>query len=863
VTHAFVRPAGGAVTVLGTLGGATSSARAVNDFGEVVGNSVTAAGASWGFVWDGSAMVPLDMSGLTGDPISKCAAADINNLGQVAGVYSRSGGQRAYVLTLRPPLVVNTTDDNYDGSCAGHCSLREAMALANSTPGRDAIHFNIPGAGPHRITPTWDLPVITDPVLIDGTSQPGYGSSPRVEIDGAQPQPGAIDSGVPGPYHGLRVGSSHAVVRGLAVISFPGAGVHAQGESLILQGCFIGVDASGTKAAGNGRGVYLGSERSLVGGWPTTARNVIAGNMTGVVLPVDAWPATIASNHIGVDVTGAPLGNTGNGIYIGDRAKYGTRIIGNVIAHNGQDGVHHVMNIPPPGDDSAFWKHRTLILSNRIFDNYGEGITGVWAQQPLVDAATSATSTVEVRVAGAGKEILVQLFANTSCDPSGYGEGEIPIGQATVTTAATGWTTASIAVLPGFLVPGQYITATATDRSLPRTSEFSNCIPVDGAPTPPGGSILVAPTDGTTQTTPVSITFDAVTESGFTTVTSSGACATPEGFKLGEPPVCYDVSTTAETSGDALVCVSYQEGQYVDEDRLELFHLEQDPATGTETWVARTVSRDTAANVICAEVSSFSPFVVAEVADGVGPAVKAVALAPNPAPTGAGVALGATIDDSSSGASDVSSAAFSLSGGAPVAMAAKDGAFDDPTEQATASLGPFSSPGVHELCVSGTDAHGNTGPASCMPLVIYDPSAGFVTGGGWIDSPAGAYKPDPTLSGKAQFGFVSRYKKGATAPSGDVQFTFKAAGLAFLSKSFEWLVVAGAKAQLKGLGTLGGAGSYGFLLTAVDGQVPGGGTDRFRVKIWDKATDTVIYDNKTGAADTTALGGGSIVIHTP
>jgi hypothetical protein len=79
--------------------------------------------------------------------------------------------------------------------------------------------------------------------------------------------------------------------------------------------------------------------------------------------------------------------------------------------------------------------------------------------------------------------------------------------------------------------------------------------------------------------------------------------------------------------------------------------------------------------------------------------------------------------------------------------------------------------------------------------------------------------------------------------------------------------VAGAKAQYKGVGTINGAGNYGFLLTAIDGQLNGGGgTDKFRMKIWDNNNNGVIvYDNKIGAADgadpSTVLGGGSIVIH--
>ncbi|HWI52062.1 MAG TPA: hypothetical protein VNT01_07960, partial [Symbiobacteriaceae bacterium] len=65
---------------------------------------------------------------------------------------------------------------------------------------------------------------------------------------------------------------------------------------------------------------------------------------------------------------------------------------------------------------------------------------------------------------------------------------------------------------------------------------------------------------------------------------------------------------------------------------------------------------------------------------------------------------------------------------------------------------------------------------------------------------------------------------------------------------------------------IGGAGNYGFMLTAIDGQKPGGGgSDKFRIKIWDKASGGVIYDNMMGGADdaepTTVISGGSIVIH--
>lgn len=173
--------------------------------------------------------------------------------------------------------------------------------------------------------------------------------------------------------------------------------------------------------------------------------------------------------------------------------------------------------------------------------------------------------------------------------------------------------------------------------------------------------------------------------------------------------------------------------------------------------------------------------------------------------------------------------------------------------------------GIYTLEAKAADAAGNTSQETRY-FVVYDPEGGFVTGGGWIMSPTDAYTEDPTLTGKASFGFVSKYHKGATVPSGQTEFQFKTAGLNFHSSSYEWLVISGARAQYKGVGTLNGSGEYGFMLTTIDGQINGGGgADRFRIKIWERESGKIIYDNQMDAGDdeepTTALGGGSIVIH--
>ena len=174
--------------------------------------------------------------------------------------------------------------------------------------------------------------------------------------------------------------------------------------------------------------------------------------------------------------------------------------------------------------------------------------------------------------------------------------------------------------------------------------------------------------------------------------------------------------------------------------------------------------------------------------------------------------------------------------------------------------------GVYTVTLTVTDDDGDSGESIFQFVVVYDPSAGFVTGGGWIDSPAGAYTADPSLTGKANFGFVSKYKKGATTPTGQTQFKFKTGDLNFHSTEYDWLVVAGPHAKYKGSGTINGSGVYGFMVTATDGEVNGGGgVDKFRMKIWDKGTEGVVYDNQQGDGDNAdaadAIEGGSIVIH--
>jgi len=107
----------------------------------------------------------------------------------------------------------------------------------------------------------------------------------------------------------------------------------------------------------------------------------------------------------------------------------------------------------------------------------------------------------------------------------------------------------------------------------------------------------------------VGVGFDEVLSAGHTSVaTSNQGPAPPAGFQLGKPPVYYDVATTATFSGNVEVCFTWTEGQFHNEKTIRLQHYE------ASAWVDVTTSLDTAENVACGRVTSFSPFALMEVA---------------------------------------------------------------------------------------------------------------------------------------------------------------------------------------------------------------------------------------------------------
>jgi parallel beta-helix repeat protein len=266
---------------------------------------------------------------------------------------------------------VTTTADSGAGS------LREAILQANLHVGTDTIEFHI-GSGLRTISPLSDLPVITDSVVIDGTTQGGYTPGrPLIQLNG---------SSVPAlsPEIGLEISAGGSTVKGLIFTNWGHFGhlqetlyIHDGGNN-VIQGNWIGVDALfGGFAAPNGNGiVIINSANNLIGGTTDAQRNVISGNVHGGILIRDAGSTgnIIEGNYIGTDVLGgAAIPNeVGVDIEGATRTTIGfdyTTGARNVISGNSFYGVE-IAGIFSPGDTSV-----NLVQGNFI----GTDVTGMHA----------------------------------------------------------------------------------------------------------------------------------------------------------------------------------------------------------------------------------------------------------------------------------------------------------------------------------------------------------------------------------------------------------------------------------------------------------------------------------------------------
>ncbi len=261
----------------------------------------------------------------------------------------------ALVLALLAAPLSATTFTVTTSADSGAGSLRQAILDANANPGADTIEFNIVGSGVQTISLSTALPNITDPVTLDGYTQPG--SSPNtqdtsqgldtvlvIEIDGsALPQFGIC----------LDLAAVDSTIRGLVINGCDGTGIRVESAAsdAVIEGNFIGPNPAGTDAdaAVPQYQIFGVAPANLrIGGTTPAARNLISGGLNKIGMglgPNGPAGLVIQGNLIGTDVTGTaalPNGAQGLELRMAANALIGGASLGarNVISGNNYNGIN-------------------------------------------------------------------------------------------------------------------------------------------------------------------------------------------------------------------------------------------------------------------------------------------------------------------------------------------------------------------------------------------------------------------------------------------------------------------------------------------------------------------------------------------
>ena len=261
--------------------------------------------------------------------------------------------------------VTNTAD-------SGAGSLRAAINSANVASNVDTICFNIAG-GAYQTISVGSTIQITQPAIIDGTTQPGFAGSPVIEINGAGAGAGAS---------GIWVTAGNSTIKGLVVNRFGGDGIILTNNGgNTIQGNYIGTNSSGTAALGNGSsGIGMQSGSNIIGGSSVGQGNLVSGNGgTGIAITgASATLNVVAGNHVGTDASAVySIKNGADGILLTNAPN---NTIGGTTGVTPNGPCTGACNLSSGNGANGIGIWQSLATGNHVQGNYaGTDITGTHA----------------------------------------------------------------------------------------------------------------------------------------------------------------------------------------------------------------------------------------------------------------------------------------------------------------------------------------------------------------------------------------------------------------------------------------------------------------------------------------------------
>ena len=357
------------------------------------------------------------------------------------------------------------------------------------------------------VTGGWQGPVASGNVI--GGTLPGEGNSlsagnDGVRIDGPAANNVVVGNVLSGSWSGvdIRAGASGNRIGGPTLAErniISGAGHYGEegcptGSQVsiedspgnVVENNYIGLTPDGLSSEGQDgtMGVWVSNSpgtivrNNAVGGILVIGTNHCNKIRYGTAVAVTGGSANtvVQGNLIGTDVSGVnPLVNHA-GVVVAPEIQAGTPT--SILVADNRIAFNETVGVAVDADVTG-----VTILANSISDNGGLGIdlsgSGNAGQSaPLLTSVV--TDEVSVTVSGMLSSTplhtyRIEFFVNSTCDPSGAGEGETLVGAILVTTDATG-TVAFESTFAATVVAGEVLTATATELSTGNTSQFSTCV---------------------------------------------------------------------------------------------------------------------------------------------------------------------------------------------------------------------------------------------------------------------------------------------------------------------------------------------------------------------------------------------------